>query len=181
MDTHPAPSLAGIIAEVAAHLLAGGRQLVTAESCTGGWIAKACTDLPGSSRWFRGGAVVYGNELKTALLGVSPGTLAADGAVSEATVREMAAGALERLGGDVAVAVSGIAGPDGGTADKPVGTVWISWAWKVSGLQDVQDRSAGRADPAPARVIAARYQFDGDRDAIRRQAVVAALDGVLRL
>ena len=74
MDTHPAPSLAGIIAEVAAHLLAGGRQLVTAESCTGGWIAKACTDLPGSSRWFRGGAVVYGNELKTALLGVSPGT-----------------------------------------------------------------------------------------------------------
>jgi nicotinamide-nucleotide amidase len=93
----------------------------------------------------------------------------------------MAAGALQRLGGDVAVAVSGIAGPDGGTADKPVGTVWISWAWKVSGLQDVQDRRAGRADSAPVRVIAARYQFEGDRDAIRRQAVVAALDGVLRL
>ena len=180
---HPAPSLAGIIAEVAEHLLAGGRQLVTAESCTGGWIAKACTDLPGSSRWFRGGAVVYGNELKTALLGVRPGTLSDDGAVSEATVREMAAGALERLGGDVAVAVSGIAGPDGGSPDKPVGTVWIGWAWKakVSGLQDVQDLGAGRAGAAAPRVTAARYQFEGDRDAIRRQAVVAALDGVLRL
>jgi len=178
---HPAPSLAGIIAEVAAHLLAGGRQLVTAESCTGGWVAKACTDLPGSSRWFRGGAVVYGNELKTALLGVRPGTLAEDGAVSEATVREMAAGALERLGGDVAVAVSGIAGPDGGSPDKPVGTVWIGWAWKVSGLQDVQDSGAGRAGTVAPRVTAARYQFKGDRDAIRRQAVVAALDGVLRL
>jgi len=178
---HPAPSLAGIIAEVAAHLLAGGRQLVTAESCTGGWIAKACTDLPGSSRWFRGGAVVYGNELKTALLSVRPGTLAADGAVSEATVREMAAGALERLGGDVAVAVSGIAGPDGGSPDKPVGTVWIGWARRVSGLQDVQDPGAGRAGTAAPRVTAARYQFEGDRDAVRRQAVEAALDGVLRL
>jgi nicotinamide-nucleotide amidase len=93
----------------------------------------------------------------------------------------MAAGALERLGGDVAVAVSGIAGPDGGSPDKPVGTVWIGWAWKVSGLQDVQDLGAGRAGAAAPRVTAARYQFEGDRDAIRRQAVVAALDGVLRL
>ena len=93
----------------------------------------------------------------------------------------MAAGALERLGGDVAVAVSGIAGPDGGSPDKPVGTVWISWASKVSGLQDVQDSGAGRAGTAAPRVIAARYQFEGDRDAVRRQAVVAALDGVLRL
>jgi nicotinamide-nucleotide amidase len=172
-----------MIAEVAAHLLTGGRQLVTAESCTGGWVAKACTDLPGSSRWYRGGAVVYADELKSALLGVRSRTLAEQGAVSEATVREMAAGALERLGGDVAVAVSGIAGPDGGSADKPVGTVWIAWAWKVSGLQDVQDQGAGRAGTAAAtaRVTAARYQFDGDRDAVRRQAVVAALDGVLRL
>ena len=112
-----------MIADVAGRLRATGRELVTAESCTGGWIAKACTDLPGSSRWFRGGAVVYGNELKTSLLGVRPDTLSRHGAVSEAVVREMAVGALERLGGDVAVAVSGIAGPDGGMPDKPVGTV----------------------------------------------------------
>ena len=104
------PDLREIIAEVAERLLATGRTLVTAESCTGGWIAKACTDRPGSSRWFRGGAVVYTDELKIALLGVPPPTLAGHGAVSEATVRAMACGALERLGGDVAVAVSGIAG-----------------------------------------------------------------------
>ena len=110
------------------YLLATRRHLVTAESCTGGWIAKACTDGPGSSQWFRGGAVVYTDELKIALLGVQPQTLAGHGAVSEATVRAMACGALERLGGDVAVAVSGIAGPDGGTPDKPVGTVWFGWA-----------------------------------------------------
>ena len=108
---------------VAERLLGARRRLVVAESCTGDWVAKACTDLPGSSRWFRGGVVAYCNELKVALLGVSPGTLAAEGAVSEAVVREMAVGALERLGGDVAVAVSGIAGPDGGAPGKPVGTV----------------------------------------------------------
>ncbi len=107
-----------MIAELAESLLARGRRLVTAESCTGGWIAKACTDLPGSSRWFLGGAVTYSDELKVALLGVRRETLAAQGAVSEAVVREMAQGALERLGGEEAVAVSGVAGPDGGTADR---------------------------------------------------------------
>jgi len=176
VDTHPAPDLPRIISEVADHLLSQGRQLVTAESCTGGWIAKACTDRPGSSRWFRGGAVVYTDELKTAMLGVQPRTLAEAGAVSEATVREMAVGALERLGGDVAVAVSGIAGPDGGTPAKPVGTVWIAWA--VSGLQDWQD-SAGRAGTGYPTVRTARHQFEGDRDAVRRQAVAVALQGVL--
>lgn len=161
MDTHPAPDLPQIIAQVAERLLLRHSQLVTAESCTGGWIAKACTDRPGSSQWFRGGAVVYTNELKTALLGVRTRTLAEAGAVSEATVREMALGALERLGGDVAVAVSGIAGPDGGTPDKPVGTVWFAWA-------------------VPARPVrTARHRFDGDRDAVRRQAVAVALQGVL--
>jgi nicotinamide-nucleotide amidase len=176
VDTHPAPDLPRIISEVADHLLSHGRQLVTAESCTGGWIAKACTDRPGSSRWFRGGAVVYTDELKTAMLGVQPRTLAEAGAVSEATVREMAAGALGHLGGDVAVAVSGIAGPDGGTPAKPVGTVWIAWA--VSGLQDRQD-SAGRAGTGSPTVRTARHQFEGDRDAVRRQAVGVALQGVL--
>ena len=176
MDTHPASDLAGIISEVTDHLLLRGRQLVTAESCTGGWIAKACTDRPGSSRWFRGGAVVYTDELKTAMLGVRPQTLAESGAVSEATVREMAAGALEHLGGDVAVAVSGIAGPDGGTPAKPVGTVWFAWA--VSGLQDAQG-SAGRPGRDMLTVRTARHQFTGDRDAVRRQAVAVALEGVL--
>jgi len=178
VDTHPAPDLGRIISELADHLLSQGRQLVTAESCTGGWIAKACTDRPGSSRWFRGGAVVYTDELKTAMLGVQPRTLAEAGAVSEATVREMAVGALERLGGDVAVAVSGIAGPDGGTPAKPVGTVWLAWAWTVSALQGVQD-SAGRAGSGAPTVRTARHQFEGDRNAVRRQAVVVALQGVL--
>ena len=153
-----------MIAEVAGHLLATGRQLVTAESCTGGWIAKACTDRPGSSQWFRGGVVVYTDELKVALLGVQPGTLAGHGAVSEATVREMACGALGRLGGDVAVAVSGIAGPDGGTADKPVGTVWFAWAMRAPGGTDVH---------------AAVHLLAGNREQVRQQAVVVALRGVL--
>jgi len=158
------PDLTEMIAEVAGHLLATGRQLVTAESCTGGWIAKACTDQPGSSQWFRGGVVVYTDELKVALLGVQPGTLAGHGAVSEATVREMACGALGRLGGDVAVAVSGIAGPDGGTADKPVGTVWFAWAMRAPGGTDVH---------------AAVHLLAGNREQVRRQAVVVALRGVL--
>jgi nicotinamide-nucleotide amidase len=153
-----------IIAEVAGYLLAAGRQLVTAESCTGGWIAKACTDRPGSSQWFRGGAVVYTDELKVALLGVQPRMLAGHGAVSEPTVREMASGALERLGGAVAVAVSGIAGPDGGTPDKPVGTVWFAWAARAPGGIDVRT---------------AVHLLAGNREQVRRQAVIAALRGVL--
>jgi nicotinamide-nucleotide amidase len=150
---------------VADRMLETGRQMVAAESCTGGWVAKACTDLPGSSRWFRGGAVAYSNALKRDMLGVREATLEAEGAVSEAAVREMATGALARLGGDVAVAVSGIAGPDGGTPDKPTGTVWFAWAVG----------NAGRID-----VATALERFDGDRDSVRRRAVAAALAGLLR-
>ena len=164
MDAVLDPDLRALAARVAQGLLASGRQLVTAESCTGGWIAKVCTDLPGSSRWFRGGVVAYSNEFKVGLLGVRPATLASDGAVSEAVVNEMALGALERLGGDVAVAVSGIAGPDGGGPDKPVGTVWLAWA--------VRDRSG-------TRVRADEARFSGDRDRIRRLAVQRALAGLL--
>ncbi|MBP9592364.1 MAG: CinA family protein [Steroidobacteraceae bacterium] len=153
-----------MIADVAGRLRATGRELVTAESCTGGWIAKACTDLPGSSRWFRGGAVVYGNELKTSLLGVRPDTLSRHGAVSEAVVREMAVGALERLGGDVAVAVSGIAGPDGGMPDKPVGTVWFAWATRIHGAIDVR--------------VACEH-FAGERATVRQLAVDRAIAGLL--
>jgi nicotinamide-nucleotide amidase len=164
MDPSSEPFVQDLLPRLAAHLLASGRRLVTAESCTGGWIAKVCTDLPGSSGWFLGGAVVYDNALKAAVLGVNPQTLAEVGAVSEAVVREMAAGALERLGGEVAVAVSGVAGPDGGTPDKPVGTVWFAW---------------GQRDAQGITVRTALECFSGDRDAVRRQAVEHALRGVL--
>lgn len=151
---------------VGALLMDGERRLVTAESCTGGWIAKVLTDAPGSSNWFLGGVVAYSNTLKQALLGVLSSTLAAHGAVSEATAREMAVGALETLGGQVAIAVTGIAGPGGGQPGKPVGTVWFGWAW----------RSGGEID---TRV--ALETFSGDREAVRRQAVVRALDEILRI
>jgi len=164
MDTPPEPFVADLMPRLAGHLLASGQRLVTAESCTGGWIAKVCTDLPGSSGWFLGGAVVYDNALKAGVLGVHPQTLAEAGAVSEAVVREMAAGALERWGGDVAVAVSGVAGPDGGTPDKPVGTVWFAW---------------GRRGADGLTIRTALECFPGDRDAVRRQAVARALRGVL--
>jgi len=149
---------------VAERLLGAGRSLVVAESCTGGWVAKACTDLPGSSRWFLGGVVTYSDDLKLGLLGVSADTLRLQGAVSQAVVREMAVGALERLGGDISVALTGIAGPDGGVPAKPVGTVWFAWAVR-------------HADQLEVRTALER--FDGDREAIRRQAVASALGGVL--
>ena len=136
---------------------------VTAESCTGGWIAKALTDLPGSSAWFDAGVVTYSYEAKQALLGVNPRTLERTGAVSEETALEMVAGALSRFGAGIAVAVTGIAGPSGGTEDKPVGTVWISW--KCRG----------------GYPIARRFLFPGDREAVRRQTVAAALTGMLEM
>jgi nicotinamide-nucleotide amidase len=136
--------------------------VVTAESCTGGWIAKTLTDLPGSSAWFDAGIVTYSYEAKQSLLGVNPRTLETTGAVSEQTVIEMVSGALSRFGAGLAVAVTGIAGPSGGTADKPVGTVWIGWK--------------RRGGYAHARL----FHFAGDREAVRRQTVGAALDGMLR-
>ena len=149
---------------VAERLLGARRSLVVAESCTGGWVAKACTDLPGSSRWFLGGVVTYSDDLKVGLLGVSADALRQQGAVSQAVVRDMAVGALERLGGDISVAVSGIAGPDGGVPGKPLGTVWFAWAVR-------------HADQLEVRTALER--FDGDREAVRRQAVASALGGVL--
>jgi len=151
--------LEALAAEVGALLLARGAALVTAESCTGGWIAQVATAIAGSSAWFERGFVTYSNAAKEDLLGVRAETLAAHGAVSEAVVREMATGALIRSRAQVAVAVSGIAGPDGGSETKPVGTVWLAWAW------------AGQCE---ARVFA----FAGDRQAVRAQAVAAALHGV---
>ena len=135
--------------------------VVTAESCTGGWIAKTLTDLAGSSAWFDCGMVVYSYEAKQALLGVNPHTLEEHGAVSRETVVEMVSGALVHSAATLAVAVTGIAGPSGGTSDKPVGTVWIAWK-----------RRGGYPH-------ASVHHFDGDREAIRRQTVATALRGLI--
>jgi nicotinamide-nucleotide amidase len=135
--------------------------LVTAESCTGGWVAQAVTSVAGSSDWFDRGFVVYSNAAKRELLGVSERTLAAHGAVSEETAREMARGALERGGGTLAVAVTGIAGPGGATPGKPVGMVCFAWA---------QARGALRSETR---------RLEGDRQSVRRQSVIRALEGVL--
>ena len=136
-------------------------RLATAESCTGGLIAASCTAVSGSSDWFERGFVTYSNAAKSDLLGVSADTLKAHGAVSEATVGEMAAGALEHSRADLAVAVSGVAGPGGGSPAKPVGTVCLAWA---------------RRD-GPTGVVT--VHLDGDRAAVRRQTVILALQGVL--
>lgn len=148
---------------VAECLLARAQTIVTAESCTGGWVAKTLTDIAGSSAWFECGVVAYSYEAKESLLGVQPQTLERTGAVSQETVTEMVSGALARYGASVAVAVTGIAGPSGGTPGKPVGTVWIAWK-----------RRGGYAR-------AELYHFGGDREAIRRQTVAAALEGVRRI
>lgn len=158
--------LAELARRVGQHLIVTGRRFVAAESCTGGWIGKTVTDVAGSSAWFLGGAIVYSNELKQRMLGVSASTLAQHGAVSEAVVREMAAGALASMGGDIAISVSGVAGPTGATKDKPVGTIWIAWGC--------------RGDTGMA-VNAAHFSFSGDREQVRRQTVFHALGRVLDL
>jgi nicotinamide-nucleotide amidase len=155
------------LAERVGHKLrAAERRLVTAESCTGGWVAKALTDVPGSSQWFECGYVTYSNAAKMRDLGVAAATLESFGAVSEQTVREMAEGALRVAGATVALALSGIAGPDGGTAGKPVGTVWFC--------------AAGRAGTA-IDIIAEERLFSGDRFFVRSRSVQHALRLILRL
>jgi nicotinamide-nucleotide amidase len=144
-------------------LRAAREHLVTAESCTGGWIAKCLTDIAGSSDWFDCGMVVYSYEAKQALLGVRPQTLEEHGAVSRETAIEMVSGALVHSGASIAVAVTGIAGPGGGSPDKPVGTVWIAWK--------------RRGGYARAEV----FHYDGDREAVRRQTVGQALAGIEEL
>ena len=138
-----------------------GRSVATAESCTGGWVAKAITDVPGSSACFAYGIVSYSNGAKEQLLGVGNDTLQEYGAVSEAVVREMAEGARDLSGADLAVAVSGIAGPTGGSDEKPVGLVWFAFA--------------GRR----ARTQSECRQFDGDRYEVRVQSVAHALRGLI--
>ena len=134
--------------------------LVTAESCTGGWVAQAVTSVAGSSDWFERGFVTYSDDSKQELLGVRRDTLARHGAVSEETAREMAQGALARSKGTVALAVTGVAGPGGGSGAKPVGTVCFAWASR----HDVKSET---------------HRFSGNRERVRRQSVIRALEGVL--
>jgi len=149
---------------LARRLIASDRTLVTAESCTGGWIAKICTDLPGSSRWYLGGIVSYADAAKSDVLGVPASLLQRHGAVSEPVVRAMAQGALQRLGGESSVAVSGIAGPDGGTPEKPVGTVWLAVA-SPRGVSTKHLTWPGSRDQV--RTLASWWALSMVREAIR--------------
>jgi nicotinamide-nucleotide amidase len=143
-------------------LRAAGAMLATAESCTGGWAAQVVTSVAGSSDWFERGFVTYSNAAKRELLGVSEETLRREGAVSEQAAREMALGALRRSKATVALSITGIAGPGGGSGDKPVGTVCFAWA------------------DASGRVASETLRLAGDREAVRRQSVIHALEGVLK-
>lgn len=157
----PAHTLCGLVADL---MLKNGWKLATAESCTGGLIAAACTELAGSSNWFERGFVTYSNEAKTELLGVDAALIAQHGAVSEAVVRAMVQGALARSHAQVAVAVTGVAGPSGGSADKPVGTVWLGWA-------------------TPQGLVSEVKFFKGDRASVRLATVnhaLATLVGLLK-
>ncbi|SEJ36748.1 CinA family protein [Pseudomonas sp. NFR16] len=151
-----------LAATLGSQLLSVGAQVSTAESCTGGGIAEAITRIPGSSAWFEAGYVTYSNTQKTRQLDVPQELFARVGAVSREVVEAMARGAQTHSASHFSVAVSGVAGPDGGSAEKPVGTVWICWG-------------------AGEQLIARRFQFAGDRDAVRRQTVKAALEGLIQL
>ena len=156
--------LSALAREVGLRLFESKRRLVTVESCTGGWIAKLCTDIAGSSDWFDCGFVCYSNAAKVRDLGVPARVIEIEGAVSEPVVRAMAEGAIERSGANVAIAVSGIAGPGGAVPGKPVGTVWFALAHRTADRLECQGHL---------------IQFDGNRDAVRRHAVEYAL-GLLR-
>lgn len=164
MATASNAALSKLARQVASRLLERGGRLVTAESCTGGLIAKCLTDLPGSSAWFERGWVTYSDRAKRQELGVPAGLIRRYGAVSEQVARAMVRGALRMSRSDMAVSVTGIAGPDGGSPEKPVGTVWIGWA---------------QGEGARAVVCTRRFLFDGTRDAVRRQTAAAALKGLI--
>ena len=155
------PGLEADLTDISAQLLARGWMLATAESCTGGLIAGACTDRAGSSQWFERGFVTYSNDAKADMLGVPSALIAQHGAVSEPVARAMAEGALAHSRAQVSLAVTGVAGPSGGSADKPVGTVWFGWC--VAGQTEAQ-----------------RCRFDGDRSAVRAQATLHALRELAR-
>jgi nicotinamide-nucleotide amidase len=162
---HPEAILERLAARVGRHLMKDHRRVATAESCTGGWIAKSLTDIAGSSKWFTEGFITYSDESKMRRLGVPASVLQNQGAVSEASVRSMVRGALQRSKAGVAVAVTGIAGPGGAVPGKPVGTVWLAWAVRRGGA---------------LRISVQLKRFRGGRDAVRRKTVRAALEGLLR-
>jgi nicotinamide-nucleotide amidase len=157
----PHDTLSTLATIVGARLNERGLLLATAESCTGGWVAEAVTAIAGSSAWFDRGFVTYSNEAKMDMLGVASATLAAHGAVSEQTAAEMAAGALSHSRAQIALSITGVAGPAGGTPDKPVGMVCFGWAG------------------AGGDVLTVTRHFVGDRESVRRQSVICALQGVL--
>ncbi len=156
-------SISALSEALVGELLAAGKSVSTAESCTGGWLAKSLTDNAGSSGCFAYGVVSYSNGAKESLLGVSPATLEEHGAVSEEVVKAMADGALRLSGADFSAAVSGVAGPDGGSEEKPVGTVCFAWASRKKKKPDID---------------AEKRLLKGDRDQIRAQAVIIALQGI---
>lgn len=153
-------ALQSLATQLSELLLERGWSVTTAESCTGGWISKVLTDVAGSSLWFARGFVTYSNEAKAEMLGVPSDVLDTHGAVSEPVVIAMALGAARAAHCELAVSVSGIAGPDGGVPGKPVGTVWFAWH-------------------SPAGIESEAHQFAGDREAVRRQSVAAALEGLI--
>lgn len=152
-----------LISHLVPELIKQNKVIASAESCTGGWISKSLTDFDGSSQWFDCSIVTYSNQAKRELLGVQQQTLDTYGAVSQPVVKEMVLGLLDRCGASIGISISGIAGPAGGTEDKPVGTVWIAWA--KSGVF----------------IEAVKFQFDGDRDEVRLNGVYQAIKGVERL
>lgn len=161
-NNSPANSRLDLLKKIGDQALLKAWRIVTAESCTGGGVAKALTELEGSSLWFECGLVSYSNEMKQKLRLVQPETIGNYGAVSQQTVEEMARGALLQSGVELAVAISGIAGPGGGSEEKPVGTVWFAWAVKEGGVES------------------ACHFFEGERGAVREQAIDIALEGLLR-
>ncbi|MGA8783734.1 MAG: CinA family protein [Polaromonas sp.] len=158
----PAPEKLALVTHLAEILQKNGWLLAAAESCTGGMISAACTDLAGSSNWFERGFVSYSNEAKTELLSVNAALIAQHGAVSEEVARAMVQGAIAHSRAQVAVAVTGVAGPSGGSTAKPVGTVWFGWA-------------------TPAGIVSEMRRFDGDRAAVRSATVQYALQGLVDL
>jgi len=156
-------SINSILEQLAPDLMQKNLRLASAESCSGGWLAKAITDLGGSSQWFECSIVSYSNQSKQDFLGVNSQTLEQHGAVSQPVVKEMVLGLLNRCQADLGVSISGIAGPGGGTKDKPVGTVWMAWAKQGQFIESI------------------RFKFNGDRKEVRLQAVYEALKGVQRI
>jgi nicotinamide-nucleotide amidase len=171
-------ALAALAAAVADVLGRQQRHLATAESCTGGWVAQSLTAIAGSSAWFDRGFVTYSNAAKIDMLGVSERSLAEHGAVSEQVALEMACGALQRSQADCALSITGIAGPSGGTAQKPVGTVCFGWAWQAL-AGDARLANLQASIPL-THSVALTLQLSGDRARVRRQAVLESLAGMMR-